>query len=512
MDTPAEPIPDTPSDEPEVLAPPVDSVLSWWGPTPSASDQAQLDATDCDLVAFAIEIGLHDEQLLEFANANQPRRRYLLCEQLSLTNWAGVYGAVDLLADRLVVLKISRRRTEPEGRHIARTSHPNVVTLYDMFVHEGYPTMVIEWCMQGNLVGYAAIAKSWQQVLARGLEAGRGLLHSHELGLVHGDIKPQNILLAREVGKLADFGIARGETMTGQPWGSRGYAPPERALGVWTFAGDVYSFARTLEDSLELRHPPTAVSALLMTAMVEDPEQRPTLPSLLDDLSRVLEADAAEGRARAREQERVRQKQARVRREQARVRREQERGRQEQERVRQSLDHARRSFEKRRQKVFLQTAVVAMLAIVGLGSVGLVAQCRVAPKVERRQPSIERAIELADAGDTMGAWLEYYDVDKHASVSLSHADLILLAHSLLRVAKRSTDSTREPFDETVLPGWLSASIDTVSNTGSDQATIASMAETTARHAHRLALQNDDTRAAGTAVQIRDEAHALTHRN
>ncbi len=510
MDTPAEPIPDTPSDEPEVLArpgraaevlaPPVDSVLSWWGPTPSASDQAQLDATDCDLVAFAIEIGLPDEQLLEFANANQPRRRYLLCEKLSLTDWAGVYGAVDLLADRLVVLKISRRRTEPEGRHIARTNHPNVVTLYDMFVHAGYPTMVIEWCMQGNFVEYAAIAKSWQQVLARGLEAGRGLHHSHELGLMHGDIKPQNILLAREVGKLADFGIARGETMTGLPWGSRGFAPPERALGVWTFAGDVFSFARTLDDALELHHPPTAVSALLETAMVRDPEQRPTLPSLLDDLSRLLEADAAEGRARARAQERVRQEQERVRREQARVRREQERGRQEQERVRQeqergrqeqeraqqSLDHARRSFEKRRQKVFLQTAIVAMLAMVGLGSVGLVAQCRVAPKVERRQPSIERAIELADAGDIAGAWLEYHYLIEDADRPLPVPNRLLLARSLLDYASQHVDE--------------------------DPAAAALLAEIVATRAHRIAKQQRHEPQIREAAQIRRAARAIILRN
>jgi hypothetical protein len=491
MDTPIEPQPDASNDDPDVLEVPVRSFPTWWGPIPSASDQLQLDAIDCDLATFAIDMGYPDEWLLDFANENPPRRRYLLCEELSLTCWAGVYVAVDLIADRSVVIKISRRRTEPEGRHIARINHPNVVTVYDVFVHAGYPTMALEWCMQGNFGDYGQSCRDWKRVLARGLEAGRGLAYCHERGLVHGDVKPQNFLITREVGKLADFGISRSETMEGLPWGSRGFAPPERAKGEWMLAGDVFSFARTLQDALEsstrldeaacrdgneqptettdpttnptrrsarLGPPPEAVGTLLASALVEDSERRPTMAALLDGLEHVLEA-ADERRV---EQERVREEQER------------------------SLERERWNLEKRRRQVFLQTAIVSMFAIVTIGSAGLAAKCMVAPEVVKREPSIERAIELADAGDPLGAMLEYFQLDQERDTELSPVELNRLAESLL-------DSTSG------LPDG-------------DATAAASLAEMAATQALMVARQQRDAAMIEKAQRLRETAHAIVNHN
>ena len=131
-----------------------------------------------------------------------------------------------------------------------RASHPNVVTVFDAFVYQGHPTMVMEWCPKGTLLNYAHLSEDWKQVLVRGLEAGRGLAHFHAQGKVHGDVKPSNILVVDEVGKLADFGIARSETEEGDVAGTPAFAPPERDRGVWKPSGDVYSYAKTLEWAL----------------------------------------------------------------------------------------------------------------------------------------------------------------------------------------------------------------------------------------------------------------------
>jgi hypothetical protein len=270
-----------------VLREPLDSLPAWWGPFVDGSDQQQLGAVECDLGKYEGELGMG---LLEFATAGQ-RRRFLVCEKLSVSRWAGVYIAIDCIADRAVVLKISRHPIDREARLSVIASHPNVVTVHDTFVCQGYPTMVMEWCSQGTLRRYARASQDWKRVLARGLEAGRGLAHFHTRGKVHGDVKPSNILIVDEVGKLADFGIARSETVHGEVMGTPAFAPPERDLGVWTPAGDVYSFAATLCWALEGFQVPRRARALLRAAMADVPERRPTMIELLTDLERVIDPE-----------------------------------------------------------------------------------------------------------------------------------------------------------------------------------------------------------------------------
>ncbi len=270
-----------------VLREPLNDLPAWWGPFVDGSDQQQLGAVECDLGKYERE---HGSGLAEFAKTG-PRRRFLVCEKLSGSHWASVYVAIDCIADRAVVLKISRHAIDREGRLSVIASHPNVVTVHDTFVCQGHPTMVMEWCTQGTLRRYAQHNRDWKQVLSRAIEAGRGLAHCHARGKVHGDVKPSNILIVNNVGKLADFGIARSETLNGPVVGTWAFAPPEREDNVWTTAGDVYSFAATLLWALTRFRMPRRVRVLLRAAMVEAPERRPTMIALLADLDRVLDPE-----------------------------------------------------------------------------------------------------------------------------------------------------------------------------------------------------------------------------
>ncbi len=401
------------------------------------SEQEQLAAVECDLPELIELIGLDETLIFDFANSNPPRRRFLVGEKLSVTISAAVYIAIDCTANRPVVLKISQSPIEPEGRLVALAAHPNVVTLYDVLVCEGRPTMVLEWCSQGSLADYAFGADEWAPVLARGLEAGRGLAHCHMQGLVHGDVKPTNILVADEVGKLSDFGLARPETDQDPFAGSLGYVPPERDDGIWNFAGDVYSYAVTLEHALRSFEVPQVLKDLLDAAAAEDPADRPSLAKLLADLEQI---EANETQLQLRELERQREAHEREREEHERERQRLEHERCERERERVGLERVRRDLEKRWRRVHLMVAAACTLAVVTLGSVGLAAKCMV-----KREPSIEVTLELAsesvEAGDGEAAvkYLEAArltarrDFDKRA-MALVAAQAEELGHSLVEQA------------------------------------------------------------------------------
>jgi len=229
---------------------------------------------------------------------------------------------------------------------------------------------------------------------------------------------------------------------------------------VWSTAGDVYSYAMTLESSLQhFEGLPEGLLALLTLATVEDPKLRPTLPALLADLEREAAAHPGTELLEIRPPVDVME--------------------------RRKLGGVRRTIEKRRRQVFLQTAVMAMFVLVTLGSAGLAAKCMVAPQVEQREPSIERAIELAEAGDPLGAMLEYFELDQE-SIQPSPADLNRLAQCLL-------DST-------------------TSLHGSNAAAAASLAEMAATQALMVARQEGDAVMMEKAQRLRVTAHAIVNHN
>ena len=189
--------------------------------------------------------------------------RYRVIRHIANGGMAGVWEAHDELLDRRVAVKIlalhlgederARRRFAREARTAAGlSSHPNVVTIYDVGEHEGKSFIVME-LVGGGTVGdrLRAGEEIPRHTALRWLgEAASALDAAHDAGVVHRDVKPANMLID-DKGRLllADFGIARlgledQITQTGQVLGTAAYLSPEQALGEpSTAASDRYALA-----------------------------------------------------------------------------------------------------------------------------------------------------------------------------------------------------------------------------------------------------------------------------
>src|SRR6185295_6483315 len=186
--------------------------------------------------------------------------RYRLERQLGHGGMATVHLGRDSELDRLVAVKVLaeslagdeafRRRFLREARLAARLSHPNVVGVYDAGEDAGGPFIVMEY-VEGRtlaeLLGERGRLPA-DEAVALGLQACHGLEHAHQAGLVHRDVKPQNLLLRSDgTLKIADFGIARAAetsalTQIGTILGTAAYLSPEQAVGEdVTSAADIYS-------------------------------------------------------------------------------------------------------------------------------------------------------------------------------------------------------------------------------------------------------------------------------
>src|SRR4051795_6400454 len=234
--------------------------------------------------------------------------RYRVVRHLANGGMASVWEAHDELLDRRVAVKVlathlseddrARRRFEREARAAAGlSSHPNVVTIYDVGEHDDRVFMVME-LMRGGSV--ADRLRSGEPIPRETLldwlhEAAAALDAAHEANIVHRDIKPANLLLD-ERGRLAiaDFGIARIAqedqlTQTGQVLGTASYISPEQAMGEpATAASDRYSLAVVAYELLTGTRPFQGEHfAAQARAHVEDPppppsERRPELPAAVD--------------------------------------------------------------------------------------------------------------------------------------------------------------------------------------------------------------------------------------
>ena len=200
--------------------------------------------------------------------------RYRLERALGHGGMATVYLGRDSELDRLVAVKVLaaslagdeafRRRFLREARLAARLSHPNVVGVYGAGEDAGGPFIVMEY-VEGRtlaeLLGERGRLPA-DEAVALGLQACHGLEHAHEAGLVHRDVKPQNLLLRSDgTLKIADFGIARAAettalTQIGTILGTAAYLSPEQALGEdVTSAADIYSLGAVLYELLTGRPP-----------------------------------------------------------------------------------------------------------------------------------------------------------------------------------------------------------------------------------------------------------------
>src|SRR3954447_25666860 len=223
---------------------------------------------------------------------------------------AGVWEAEDQMLGRLVAVKVlaghlseddrERRRFEREARAAAGlSSHPHVVTIYDVGEHDGRAFIVME-LMRGGTVGErlrAGRAIADDTVLGWLREAASALDAAHEDGVVHRDIKPANLRLdERDRLAIADFGIARLAmedqlTATGQVLGTAAYFSPEQAVGdPATPASDRYALAVVAFELLTGAKPFQAEHfAAQARAHVEDEpplatERDPDLPPAVDQV------------------------------------------------------------------------------------------------------------------------------------------------------------------------------------------------------------------------------------
>lgn len=238
--------------------------------------------------------------------------RYELVAQQGSGGMSVVYKAVDRLLGRNVAVKILRpsltqdpsflEKFQQEARSIANLSHPNIVLVYDVGSDGPTHYIVMELIDGQDLkrIIKAQGAMPIDQVLDMSIQIAAGLGYAHRSGLVHADVKPQNLLVTREkVVKITDFGIAQALTDT-QPqqraeivWGSPHYFAPEQARGEPPGpAADVYAIGIVMFEMLTGRLPFSGASQQdLAMAHIQAPIPAVTdfNPAVPESLSKIVQ-------------------------------------------------------------------------------------------------------------------------------------------------------------------------------------------------------------------------------
>jgi serine/threonine-protein kinase len=207
--------------------------------------------------------------------------------------------AVKILADNLAADPELRRRFLREAQLAGRLSHPNVVRVLGQGEEAGRPYIVLEH-VDGRSVGeeLARVGRfPPERACELGAQAAAGLAAAHEQGLVHRDVKPQNLLLTADDGlKVTDFGIARASdgtqlTQIGTILGTTAYLAPEQAAGQEAAApADVYGLGVVLYELLTGRPPyeASSVAELVLARGSRDPvppgELAPGIPVDVESL------------------------------------------------------------------------------------------------------------------------------------------------------------------------------------------------------------------------------------
>lgn len=236
--------------------------------------------------------------------------RYEIHELIGQGGMAYVYRAYDRIENRWVAIKILReelsdnsdflRRFRNESKAIAVLSHPNIVKVYDVSFGDRIQYIVMEYVDGITLKQYIEQQGEikWREALYFTVQILQALQHAHERGIIHRDIKPQNIMLLEDGSiKVMDFGIARftqaeTQTMTDKAIGSVHYIAPEQARGGHiNDKADIYSVGVMLYEMLTGQLPfvaDNAVSVAIMQMQAEPtPPTRinPSIPKGLEEIT-----------------------------------------------------------------------------------------------------------------------------------------------------------------------------------------------------------------------------------
>jgi len=246
---------------------------------------------------------------------------YQILEKLGCGAMATVFKAKQLSLDRLVAIKVLPKRFSEnpeyverfyrEGKAAAKLNHPNIVQAIDVGEANGYHYFVMEYVEGHTLYDELIAGKvfSESEALDIIIQITRALVHAHDRGLIHRDVKPKNIMITKDgVAKLADMGLARmaadeqtAQAEAGKAYGTPYYISPEQIRGEVDidFRADIYSLGATLYHMVTGKVPfdgPTPVA--VMNKHLKEPLIPPDHinPSLSVGLGEVVEAMMAKRR------------------------------------------------------------------------------------------------------------------------------------------------------------------------------------------------------------------------
>ena len=250
--------------------------------------------------------------------------RYEILERIGTGGMAVVFKGRDHRLNRLVAIKILkddlakdaefRRRFHDESQAVAMLSHPNIMALYDVSRSEQVEYIVMELIDGITLKQYMQRKGgplSWKESLHFITQIMKALSHAHGRGIIHRDIKPQNIMVLRDGSiKVTDFGIARlasaaQSTLTQEALGSVHYISPEQARGSRIDGrSDIYSAGVVLYEMLTGRLPfegdtPVSVAIQHINSIPLAPrELNPDIPEALEAITMKAMAPKVENRYR----------------------------------------------------------------------------------------------------------------------------------------------------------------------------------------------------------------------
>ncbi len=236
--------------------------------------------------------------------------RYEITELIGIGGMANVYKAYDVIENWVVAVKIlreeymgneeMRRRFKNESKAMAVLNHSNVMRVYDVSFSDRMQSIVMEYIDGITLKEYIEQQGSlkWKEAVHFTVQTLRALQHAHDKGIVHRDIKPQNIMLLSDgTIKITDFGIARfarseTRTLTDKAIGSVHYISPEQAAGAATDARtDLYAVGVILYEMLTGRVPfeadtPVSVALKQIQSTAIPPRQiNPSIPEGLQEIT-----------------------------------------------------------------------------------------------------------------------------------------------------------------------------------------------------------------------------------